>query len=79
MDWVACLQERGEHGPHALIVFAEDCLEHCEVKLTHLEDYLVEDIQELSLGWVLLAVKYRWQQGLDDHVVAVEHFLRQDH
>ena len=79
MQRVPRLDEAVNHGPHTLIVLAEDGLEDGEVEVRHLEDNLVEDFDVFSSLRILIDVEERSLQAFHHHVVAINNLLRQNH
>ena len=78
VDGVLDLQEVRDHWTDALIVLGEDSLEDREIVLCHLVRYLVEDLDEFGVDWILAHVEDWRLQTLRHHVVSVQDFLRQD-
>mmetsp|Transcript_39260 Transcript_39260/g.59911 ORF Transcript_39260/g.59911 Transcript_39260/m.59911 type:complete len:363 (-) Transcript_39260:598-1686(-) len=78
VDGVLDLEEVGDKGAHALVVFREDSLEHREVVLGHLVGDLVENISEHHLTIVFVQLELRGDKAASHHIVPVKNFLRED-
>ena len=57
MQGVPRLNKRVDHGAHTLVFLAEDGLEDGEVKVSHLENDLIEYFEIFRALWVLVDVK----------------------
>ena len=60
-----------------IIVFWENGLENTEVILSHFESNFIENIDKLSISWILAHVKRRWLETFSNHIISIQNFLRQ--
>ena len=78
MEWILDLEAARDHCSSTFIVSREYGLKDGEVPLCHLEDYLIEDVDELCIAWAPAHVKARCLEAFDHHFISTQRFLRQN-